>query len=155
MLFASAAHAQSMERFQLREEFRTGRDIRRYIDTASTLPENKRFFELTLVQKQVTRSWYVGLSEVDDPPYREHGPGFTSAVLQRIALGQEVQGELALEVVVGPDGKVVSVTAIRAPSSLMGKMAAHLIKSVHFSPGLCGSLPCTMSYPVAIWLTSP
>jgi TonB family protein len=142
--------AQAEDRLQLVREFRTGAYIGGVIDSSSQLPPNRAFYRLLPKQKDIARTWYVGLAQSDEPPYPLNGPENLFNQIRTIAEHTNVKGEVALEVVVNADGRAKEARIIKSPSAYLGKSAVSAALRQRYSPGLCQSIPCEMSYPVAI-----
>jgi hypothetical protein len=142
--------AEAEDRLQLIQEFRTGIHINGVIESASQLPTNLPFYRLLSKQKDIARTWYIGLTQTDEPPYPMNGPEFLFTQLRYSAQKLNIKGEIALEVIVSANGHANEVKLIRTPSKDLGRYAISAALRQQYSPGLCQSLPCEMSYPVAI-----
>ncbi len=147
---AASLLAQADDRLQLVREFRTGAYISGVIDSSSQLPPNRAFYRLLPRQKDIARTWYVGLTQADEPPYPLNGPDTLFNHIRTIAEHTNIKGEVALEVIVNADGRAKEARIIKSPSAYLGKSAVSAALRQRYSPGLCESLPCEMSYPVAI-----
>ena len=152
LLAASSAWSQVAERYQLREDFRLGLDLRHVVKAIERLPPFKRYFQLTLEEKALVRSFYTGMREADDPPYPDNGIGFYNAVMQLHARDLDVHGELALEVAVSAQGSTISIRVIRAPNDRMAALAVSGAKNMNFTPAQCESTPCALSFPIGLFL---
>lgn len=144
-----AAHGQM---FPLMESFRTGVSTASIRESAAKLPENRALYQLTPAQRDMTRSWYEGMSQTDEPPYPLHGPSLLNAGLRSLARNHHVTGELALVLSVDEVGAVTEITVVHTPDRAFGRLAIASVRGIRFSPGLCASLPCKLQYPVALLL---
>jgi hypothetical protein len=57
-----------------------------------------------------------------------------------------VEGDLRIDVVVGKDGKVVSVTTLGRPSPEMSKFAAMVVGKEKYKAAVCDGAPCEMIF---------
>jgi hypothetical protein len=136
--------------FLLTEDFRTGNNTSEVRESAAKLPEDRALYQLTPVQRDVIRSWYKGMSQADEPPYPLHGPAWLNSLLRSLAKSRQVTGELAMALSVNEFGVVTEANVLRTPNEAFRRHAMSLVRGVRFSPGLCGSLPCKLQYPVAL-----
>jgi hypothetical protein len=142
--------AQAEDRLQLIQEFRTGAHIGAVIESASQLPNNLPFYRLLPKQRDIARTWYVGLTQTDEPPYPINGPELLFTQIRFAAQKLNIKGEIALEIIVAANGRAKQAKIIRTPSKDLGRFAISAAQRQQYSPGLCQSLPGEMSYPVAI-----
>ncbi|MFC5477397.1 MORN repeat-containing protein [Massilia suwonensis] len=120
-----------------------------YEGTTSALPMNARWDELTPGQKNVVRMGYPALEAGDEPPFPAKGQGPLFDTVQRMnyTFGL-VKGELLVHVLVGKDGKPLSVTAYGAPSATFVRALSTQLMLERFKPALCRGEPCDMVYPL-------
>ena len=122
-------------------------DTARYAVTASAIPINRRYHELTTEQRAIISSWYEHIALGDEPPFPADG-------LQPIhdAIGQAqakalVKGEMLLLATVNAAGDVEEIKMYRSPSKSMTTFVSGVLMLTKFKPALCGGRPCRMEYP--------
>ena len=117
--------------------------------TTSELPMNARWDELTPGQKNAFRAGYPALEAGDEPPFPAKGQGPLVDTVQRMnyTFGG-VKGELIVHVLVGKDGKPLSVTAFGAPTATFVRALSTQLMLERFKPALCRGKPCDMVYPL-------
>jgi len=113
------------------------------------LPMNASWDALTTAQKNTFRQNFPALEAGDEPPFPVKGEGHLFHMVFRINqnLGP-VKGTLGVYVVVGKDGKPLSVTAFGAPSATIVRALSTLFMLEQYKPALCRGQPCEMVYPV-------
>jgi hypothetical protein len=117
--------------------------------TTSSLPMNARWDELTPGQKNAVRAGYPALEAGDEPPFPAKGQGPLFDTVQRMntTFGL-VKGELIVHVLVGKDGKPLSVTAFGVPTATFVRALSTQLMLERFKPALCRGKPCDMVYPL-------
>ncbi|MBD8532616.1 MULTISPECIES: MORN repeat-containing protein [unclassified Massilia] len=117
--------------------------------TTSSLPMNARWDALTPGQKNVVRAGYAALEAGDEPPFPAKGQGPLFDTIQRMnyTFGL-VKGKLLVYVLVGKDGKPLSVTAFGAPTATFVRALTTQMMLEQFKPALCRGKPCDMVYPL-------
>ena len=124
----------------------TGTDTRE-----ERVPLKARWNELTSAQKDTFRKYYPALEAGDEPPFPAEGEGVLFDKVDRInATFGPVQGDLFVYVLVGKDGKPLSVTAYGAPTATIVRALSELFMREQYKPALCRGEPCEMVYPVNI-----
>jgi hypothetical protein len=115
----------------------------------SELPMHARWDELTPAQKNTVRKQYPALEAGDEPPFPANGQGplFDKVYRMNQTFGA-VKGDLMVHVLVGKDGKPLSVTAYGAPTATLVRALSTLLMLEQFKPALCRGEPCQMVYPV-------
>lgn len=117
--------------------------------TISALPLNARWDALTPGQQNVVRASYSALEAGDEPPFPAKGQGPLFDTIQRMnyTFGL-VKGKLLVHVLVGKDGKPLSVTAFGAPTATFVRALTTQMMLEQFKPALCRGKPCDMVYPL-------
>jgi hypothetical protein len=117
--------------------------------TTSELPMHARWEELTPGQKNAVRARYPALEAGDEPPFpaKGQGPLFDTVQRMNITFGL-VKGKLTVHVLVGKDGKPLSVTAFGAPTATFVRALSTQLMLEQFKPALCRGKPCDMVYPL-------
>jgi hypothetical protein len=113
----------------------------------SPVPTNKSWTELTPEQQEVIRRLYKALAPGDEPPYPLKGPAKLYAELAHAVGRQQARGELLLYVLVGADGKAISVSVAGKPDPETMRVAAAAVVLEQYKPALCDGKPCEMLYP--------
>jgi hypothetical protein len=113
------------------------------------LPLNAVWDQMAPAQQNRFRKNYPALEAGDEPPFPAKGEGSLFDKVRRInqALGP-VKGGLGIYVVVGKDGKPLSVTAFGAPTATIVRALSTLFMLEQYKPALCRGEPCEMVYPV-------
>jgi hypothetical protein len=115
----------------------------------SKLPLTAGWNALTHAQKNVVRRRYPALQAGDDPPFPSKGEGGIFDAVRRIGLElAPVTGYLGVHVLVGKEGKPLSVTTYGAPGAGMVRAVSNLLMLQQYKPALCQGEPCEMVYPL-------
>lgn len=115
----------------------------------SDLPPDADWDALTPAQKNAFRTHYPALEAGDEPPFPAKGQGPLLDKVRRLnrTFGP-VKGRLSVYVLVGKDGKPLSVTAYGAPTATFVRALSTLVMLEQYKPALCRGAPCEMVYPV-------
>lgn len=118
------------------------------------LPLSAAWDALTPAQKNAFRKNYPALEAGDEPPFPAKGEGRLFDKVHEInqILGP-VKGNLGVYVVVGADGKPLSVTSYGAPTATIVRALSALFTREQYKPALCRGKPCEMVYPVNFTFT--
>lgn len=113
------------------------------------LPMKSAWDQLTAAQQNTFRGNYPALEAGDEPPFPLKGEGSLFEKVERMnqTFGL-VQGKLSVYVLVGKDGKPLSVTAYGAPTATFTRALSTLFMLEQYKPALCRGVPCDMVYPV-------
>lgn len=115
----------------------------------SELPMQARWDALTPAQKNTFRKHYPALEAGDEPPFPAEGQGpLLDKVYRMNQTFGAVTGDLSVLVLVGKDGKPLSVTAFGAPTATLVRALSTLLMLEPFKPALCRGAPCEMVYPI-------
>lgn len=112
------------------------------------LPVKAAWDDLAPAQKNAFLKHYPALEAGDEPPFPVKGQGPLLEQVGRInqTLGP-VAGNLAVYVLVGKDGKPLSVTAYGAPTATIVRALSTLFMLEQYKPARCRGAPCEMVYP--------
>jgi hypothetical protein len=115
----------------------------------SYLPVDASWASLTPAQKNAMRRNYPALDAGDEPPFPARGERILFEHIDRYntSLGV-VEGNLAMHVLVGKDGKPRQVSTDGALNHEMVNALTLLVMLQDFKPGLCQGQPCDMVYPI-------
>lgn len=115
----------------------------------SVLPLNASWDELTPAQQNVVRQHYPALQAGDDPPFPVKGEGGILDAVRRInqKLGAAT-GYLGVQVLIGKDGKPLSVTTYGAPNPELVRAVSNVVMLQQYKPARCQGEPCEMVYPL-------
>lgn len=113
----------------------------------SSVPTNVGYDRLTPAQQQLVRDRYPALDEGDEPPYPVKGPQQYFLDLTKLAGRYNVVGEVKINVLVGADGKVVSVSIMGIGDPEARRMAGIGAGLLQYKPARCGGQPCQMMVP--------
>jgi len=102
---------------------------------------------LTLAQQRIIRDKYPALHAADEPPYPLKGPKALYARLGELIGEYDINEEVKINVLVGADGKVVSVTAIGFEHPDARRLAGTLVGLLPYKPARCDGKPCQMMVP--------
>jgi hypothetical protein len=113
------------------------------------LPLKAAWGDLAPAQKNAFLTHFPALEAGDEPPFPIKGEGPLFEKLGRVnqTLGP-VAGNLAIYVLVGKDGKPLSVTAYGAPTATIVRALSTIFMIEQYKPALCRGEPCEMVYPV-------
>lgn len=102
---------------------------------------------LTTAQKNTFIRNYPALEAGDEPPFPAKGEGYLLEEVQRInqILGP-VKGNLSVYVLVGKDGKGLSVTSYGAPTATLVRALSAVFVREPYKPARCRGEPCEMVY---------
>lgn len=149
----SAAKEAATPQYALRDaNAPVGSHMARKIST-SPLPPNAGWEALTPAQQRMVRDRYPALDEADEPPYPVKGPQTFYAKLAELAGKYDINSDLSIYVLVGADGKVVSVTSMGIADPEARRLAGVLAGLVRYKPARCGGQPCQMMVPFNVKLS--
>lgn len=113
------------------------------------LPLSAGWNELTPAQQNKMRLNYPALEAGDEPPFPAKGERALFDAVRRVndALGG-VTGHLGVHVLIGKDGKPLTVTTFGAPDPRLVRAVSNLMVLQEYKPALCQGEPCEMVYPV-------
>lgn len=113
------------------------------------LPPNASWDQLSEAQKNTVRLHYPALEPGDDPPFPAKGERQLLDAIRKAntALGLNT-GYLGVNVLVGKNGKPLSVTTFGAPSPELVRAVSSLAMLVDYKPAVCHGEPCEMVYPL-------
>ena len=111
------------------------------------VPLDSGWDELTPAQKNKIRSGYPALETGDEPPFPVKGERALFDAVARInqALGV-VEGHLGVHVLIGKDGKPITVTTYGAPNPALVRAVSNLMVLQEYKPAVCHGAPCEMVY---------
>jgi hypothetical protein len=122
--------------------------------STSAIPMNAGWDALTPAQQRMVRDRYPTLDAGDEPPYPVKGPGTLYARLAELGGKYGINESVILYVLVGADGKVVSVTSIGFEDPEARRLAGVLAGLVQYKPARCGGKPCQMIAPFNLKLST-
>ena len=117
------------------------------------VPPDRSYKELSPEQKAEVARWYPALAPGDEPPYPVKGPAEFYKAMSRVVSKTLEQGEITVYVLVGTDGKALSVTAIGLDDPEARKIVATVAGLVQYKPAVCAGQSCEMIYPYRLALT--
>ena len=126
---------------------RTGSHIRRDEVAGSTIPLNKRYYELSAAERETLNQGYEPMERGDEPPFPAEGLRPIYDAIRKAQKKLLVEGNLFLVADVGADGKVTQVSVFDSPSEKMTSFAGSVLLMTAFKPALCGGKACKMQYP--------
>lgn len=121
--------------------------------STSPIPMNVGWEGLTRAQQRMIRDNYPTLDENDEPPYPVKGPQQLYAKLAELGGKYQINESLIIYVLVGADGKVVSVTSIGIEDPEARRLAGVIAGLVKYKPARCGGQPCQMMVPFNLKLS--
>jgi hypothetical protein len=114
-------------------------------EMSTSLPLNVGYEKLTPAQKRYYNARYPALDEGDEPPYPLKGPQGLYEELRRLTGLYEVYDDLLMYVLVGADGKVMSVTTIGVDDPVARRQLGGAAGQIKYKPARCGGQPCQMA----------
>ncbi len=113
----------------------------------SAIPLDAGWEHLTPAQQRIVRGYYPALDEADEPPYPAKGPRAFYVKLAELIGKYDLNEDATIYVLVGADGKVVSVTSVGIEDPEARRLAGVLAGLVPYKPARCGGQPCQMTVP--------
>jgi hypothetical protein len=107
---------------------------------------DRPYEKLTAAEQAAFREAYPTLAPGDEPPYPLNGPRAVYEWIRKAQHKLMVEGDLRIDVVVGKDGKVVSVTTLGKPSPEMAKFAVMVVAKEKYKAAVCDGAPCEMIF---------
>jgi len=144
----SLATASAAQKYTLKGAAPTGTFIKT-IDATSSIPFDKKYFELTQEQRTAFRARFdnIGLNQI--PPFPVNGMKELYRPLID-ANDTAAKGTLSLSVVVDESGQVSDLKVLNAPNERVAQSSAAALRKAKFTPAYCEGAPCKMSFPVQI-----
>lgn len=115
---------------------------------ASQVPMHLGWHALTPEQKKLFLRNYPALAPGDEPPYPVKGAALFDKVTRVNQTLGPVEGKLGIYVLVGKDGKPLSVTAYGAPTATIVRALSTIFMIEQYKPARCRGEPCEMVYAV-------
>ena len=144
-----ASSQETPPEYSIREaQPRTGTSVQRKIISASRIPLNKRWDELSPEVKAEINGFYERMGSDDEPPFPAEGMRKIYDAVAKAQARLGVRGELILVARVNSIGEVTEIKAIGSPSEEMTKFVASVLFITKFKPALCRGQPCKMEYPL-------
>jgi hypothetical protein len=144
----------SAARYKLKDdEAHTGSNIKRDVALSIPVPPTLGYDKLSPEEQAIVKHWFPALAPGDEPPYPLHGPAPFYQTVQRIVSVTRGRGEIAVYVLVGKDGKAVSVSATGLDDKDVRKAVSMAAGMLEYKPAVCAGQPCEMMYPYRLSLT--
>jgi hypothetical protein len=128
----------------------TGTNISREIISATKVPLNRRYEDLTDEQKRVVRSQFDNLNPDDEPPYPANGLEPVFRLVQKAVQKLHVRDELTVVALVDANGEATGVQVLRGTDQELIRAVATVLMTTKYKPALCAGKPCAMGYPFRI-----
>ena len=147
--FNLAQAAATQKQYTLKGSAPTGTMIKT-IDVTSSIPFNKRYHQLSQVEKDKFRAKYDRISSTETPPFPSSG---MQAIYRPIIAEHKKlvgKGTLSMLAVVDETGKVESLSVSQSPSARMSELSASVLRNTRFDPAQCAGTPCKMEFPVEL-----
>lgn len=109
-------------------------------------PINRKYKELTKVQRDAVKAAYEPMPEDDEPPFPEDGLEPILRALSQVQDMLQVTGKLTLAVDVGPDGIATSIQIQGSPTPGMTRFASEYFLLTKYKAAVCGGKPCRMQW---------
>ena len=119
------------------------------VDAQASIPFDKRYYELTELQRDAYRSRFDSISANQIPPFPRNG---LQDVYRPLINANEkgVRGLLNVTVTINELGKVEELLIIDSPNNQLAKASAEVLRNTQFDPGFCAGEPCKMTLPIQI-----
>ena len=147
--FSIATAAASQKQYTLKGDAPTGTLIKT-TDLTSSLPLNKRYFQLDDTEKSIYRSKYQSLSSSVIPPFPSKGLGSIYQPIVQEHKKSARKGTLLVTAVVDKNGQVESLSVHKSPSRHLAKASAAVLRNTQFDPAFCAGEPCKMEFPLRV-----
>lgn len=138
--------------YAFKDQPRTGSHIRRTVAFAP-IPFDKRYADLSELQKSIVRATYERMGPGDEPPFPANGLNPVFRKLARLEKEAMRPGPIKASVLVDPAGTALSVRIHTAPNEALGDYVAQLLLEQRYKPALCGGQPCSQDFLLAATLT--
>ncbi len=119
-------------------------------DLTSSIPLNKRYYQLSDSEKNQVRNRFSELSNNQTPPFPAQGmKAIYKPIIaehKKVAKG----GTLSLVATVNELGRVEALSIAQSPSKKMAEVSSAVLMSTQFDPGFCAGEPCKMEFPLEI-----
>lgn len=122
------------------------------IEAKSRIPFDKRYSELTELQKTIFRENYSDMPKLDTPPFPQKGLQSIYLPIIKGHRRKPVESEIFAIAVVDKQGKVVNVDVYKAPHKKMAELVSTVIFATKFDPAVCNGEPCAMEFPLEMTL---
>jgi hypothetical protein len=119
-------------------------------DAIAYAPPDATWEQLTPGQQNVVKSFYKTLEDGDEPPYPLTGTRklySDNAKVRNSRPFNHVTGVLRVYLLVGKDGKPISVTSYGSLDPEFIRFAGMSMMLQEFKPAICHGEPCDMVYP--------
>ena len=121
-----------------------------YTFATSIVPMDRTYARQTDAHRADFRSLFDTLAPDDEPPFPEFG---MAAVFEQIATDISIptmQGELDVQVTIGPDGRATAFRFRVHQSDDIAKAVGLVLLKTRFKPASCHGVPCTMDFPFQV-----
>jgi hypothetical protein len=147
MLENSAPHPTPTATYNLKaDRARAGTMFRYDIARGGTVPLDIGYDAFTPEQKRLFNSYYPALEEGDEPPYPRLGNREFYKLMSRMGGTFDLNEDVRIYVLVGADGKAVSVTVMGLNDPELRKLAGSAAGLLEYKPALCSGKPCPMMF---------
>lgn len=151
LLASSLGLAQEVKpQYSIKDEVRTGSNIRRDQVTGSKIAMNLPFEKLAAADRAQLNSLYEHIAEGDEPPFPLKGLQMIYDPLREVNNKLYDRGQLSMFATVDAEGAVQEVKLLQSPSPEMTKFAANILYLIRFKPAKCGGKACVMDFPVRL-----
>lgn len=147
-----AAETRSDVVYKFKDAPRTGSHVARNV-AFSPVPFDKRYADLSAAQRDVVRGAYERMGENDEPPYPAYGLNPIFRLLARLDKSVLRAGPLRATVMVGVDGKPVSVRVLDAPNEFLTGFVGNALMLQEYKPAVCAGQPCGQEFLLLATLT--
>ena len=131
----------------------TGTMLRDNVATRIPVPPTLGYDKLSAQEQAVVKGWYAALAPGDEPPYPKYGPASFYKTVQQISSRLRQKGDVFVLVLVGKDGKALSVKTIGLEEPEARKVIAIAAGILEYKPARCAGQPCEMGYGYSLKLT--
>jgi hypothetical protein len=127
-----------------------GTNIKSKTVQGSAVPLDRGYAQLTPAQRQLVNAGFPALEEGDEPPYPLAGMQRFFTLVSNALGNYETEGTLYVHVLVGADGRAISVTSKGLEDQDEGGKMRYLVAvaamSLEYKPALCRGKPCEMLF---------
>lgn len=147
-LTAMAQDAAPPARYSIKQDSpTTGSNIPRNDVTSGAIPINRRYSELTREQQRILKSRYEAIADNDEPPFPVDGLEPLLTAMSKGARKHQPRGAMEIHVEIDANGVAKAAKVFQSPDPGMTQFAAAVLMLTQYKPGVCGGVPCAMSYP--------
>jgi TonB family protein len=116
------------------------------VDVGTLIPLDKKYEELTQIQKNRLNSIYEKMDVNDEPPFPLLGLGSIMNPISKAQMILSYFDNLVVTANISSTGEVNSIKILHSSSKEMSQFISNLFVLTKFKPALCSNEPCSQDY---------